>query len=72
VEPLLRANPGLRGDALVAAAVRANNCAAAEQLRHGSAILETLIRERRLVVVGAEYSLESGAVDFFDGVPEGP
>jgi carbonic anhydrase len=35
-------------------------------LRHGSDILETLIRDDGLLIVGAEYSLESGAVDFFD------
>jgi carbonic anhydrase len=43
--------------------------ASANQLRHGSAILERLIADEGLLVVGAEYSLESGLVDFFDGVP---
>ena len=32
-------------------------------------MLEQLIREDGLLVVGAEYSLETGEVDFFDGVP---
>jgi len=50
-------------------AVRANIRASADHLRHGSKILETLIREDGLCVVGAEYSLETGMVDFFDGVP---
>jgi carbonic anhydrase len=49
-------------------AVRANIRASANQLRHGSAILEQLIQENGLLVVGAEYSLETGAVEFFDGV----
>ena len=41
----------------------------AEHLRHGSGILEELEREDGLIIVGAEYSLETGLVDFFDGVP---
>jgi carbonic anhydrase len=51
-------------------AVRANIRASANQLRHGSQILEQLIQKEGLVVVGAEYSLESGLVSFFDGLPE--
>jgi carbonic anhydrase len=44
--------------------------ATAGHLRHGSPLLETLIAEKGLVVVGAEYDLSTGRVDFFDGVPE--
>jgi carbonic anhydrase len=55
---------------LIHEAVRANVRASANHLRHGSEILERLIREGGLLVVGAEYSLESGTVDFFDGVPD--
>ncbi len=39
-------------------------------LRHGSAVLEQLIQNDGLLVVGAEYSLETGIVEFFDGVPK--
>lgn len=53
--------------ALVQRAVRANIRASADHLRHGSHILEQLIRDENLLVVGAEYSLESGVVEFFDG-----
>jgi carbonic anhydrase len=56
--------------ALVRQSVRANIRASANHLRHGSAILEQLIERDGLLVVGAEYSLESGVVDFFDGVDE--
>ena len=56
--------------ALIAQAVRANIRASANHLRNGSQILEELIRTDGLVVVGAEYSLETGVVDFFDGVPD--
>ena len=67
VEPLVRA--GLTGEDLVREAARANVRASANHLRHGSDILEELIQRNGLLVVGAEYSLESGMVDFFDGVP---
>jgi carbonic anhydrase len=56
-------------DHLVPLAVRANIRASANHLRHGSEILEQLIQDEGLVIVGAEYSLETGIVDFFDGVP---
>ncbi len=71
VESLLAT--GLRDDpdALIRDAVRANVRVSASQLRHGSELLESLIARDGLLVVGAEYSLESGVVDFFDGVPVG-
>lgn len=52
-------------------AVRANVRASADHLRHGDRIMEELVMEGRVVVVGAEYELETGAVHFFDGVPAG-
>lgn len=55
--------------ALLRQAIRANVRAAADHLRHGSALLENLIANDGLLVVGAEYSLETGAVEFFDGLP---
>jgi len=57
--------------ALERQAVRANVRVSANFLRHGSQILEHLIEHDELLVVGAEYSLESGVVEFFDGVPAG-
>ena len=70
VETLLATE--LRHDpvALVQQAVRANIRASADHLRHGSEILEQLIQDTGLMVVGAEYSLETGVVEFFDGVPD--
>lgn len=50
-------------------ATRANVRVSANYLRHGSELLEQLIQNDKLRVVGAEYSLETGVVDFFDGVP---
>jgi carbonic anhydrase len=69
VEPLLQTELARDPQALVRQAVRANIRASANHLRHGSALLEQLIAEDGLLVVGAEYSLETGVVDFFDGVP---
>jgi carbonic anhydrase len=57
--------------ALAEHAVRANVRMAANHLRHGSKILEELIERDGLRVVGAEYALETGVVDFFDGLPFG-
>ncbi len=70
VEGLLDTELRQRPDALLREAVRANVRASAHHLRHGSEVLERLIRRDGLFVVGAEYSLETGVVDFFDGLPE--
>jgi carbonic anhydrase len=70
VASLLAAGVGLDREKLLAEAVRSNIRASASHLRHGSDILEQLIRDDGLLVVGAEYSLATGEVDFFDGVPD--
>jgi len=70
VEPLLATELGRDRDALVERAVRANVSVSASHLRHGSEVLEGLVQRGRLLVVGAEYSLETGVVDFFDGVDD--
>jgi carbonic anhydrase len=57
-------------EATMSEAVRANVRASARQLRTGSEVLARLIEREGLRVVGAEYSLETGVVDFFEGVPE--
>ena len=67
VEPLLSGRRVEDPAAIMDEAVRANVRAAVGQLRHGSELLERLIRDEGLLVVGAEYSLESGVVTFFDG-----
>ena len=70
VEALLATELRRDPDALMRHAVRANIRVSANHLRHGSEVLEQLIERNGLLVVGAEYSLETGLVDFFDGVPE--
>ncbi len=53
-------------EALLCNATRANVRASVNQLRHGSETLERLIGEEGLRIVGAEYSLETGVVEFFE------
>lgn len=66
VETVREASPGSDRESVLRAATRANVRLAAEHLRHGSAVLERLIQEHGLLVIGAEYDVESGRVDFFD------
>ena len=57
-------------NALIQHAVRANARITASFLRTESRALRHLIQGDGLLVLGAEYSLETGTVDFFDGVPK--
>ena len=66
VEPIFAGRRDLDPEILLREAVRANVRASVDHLRHGSELLERLIHETGLLVVGAEYSLETGIVDFFD------
>ncbi|GAB3686097.1 carbonic anhydrase [Salinisphaera aquimarina] len=68
VEELLLTD--LRHDhkALIKAAVRANVAKSVAQLRRGSDILEGLISDGTLMIVGAEYAIETGQVEFLDEV----
>ena len=70
VEGLLATDLRHETETLMEQAVRANIRASVDHLRHGSQILEQLIAEDGLAVVGAEYSLRSGVVDFFDAESE--
>ena len=69
VEALMATDLKNDPDALVRYAVRANVRISASHLRHGSEVLEHLIQNEGLEVVGGEYSLETGVVEFFDSVP---
>ena len=70
IEPMLEQSTILDRDALLDSAVKENIRASADQLRNGSRILEKLIRDEGLAVVGAEYSLATGEVEFLDGAIE--
>ena len=68
VQPLFDTDLRNHPERLMESAIKANIRAAANHLRHGSQVLEQLIEKGDLAVVGAEYSLETGEVEFFDGV----
>lgn len=70
LKPLLEADPELDVASLMPRAVRANILASVDRLRHGSEVLRLLARDEGLLIVGAEYSVETGLVDFFHGIPE--
>lgn len=70
VATLLEMGTDLEPDELVQHAVRANIRASVSHLRHGSRHLEQLVQNDGLLIVGAEYSLATGVVEFFDGMPE--
>jgi len=66
VEALLATELKHDPEALVREAVKANVRASVDHLRHGSEILEDLIAGSGVRIVGAEYSLETGLVEFHD------
>ena len=70
IEGLLDSETQLEPDELIHQAVRSNIRSSADHLRHGSEVLEQLIQDDALLVVGAEYSLETGLVEFFHGLPK--
>ncbi|MDH5631410.1 MAG: carbonic anhydrase [Gammaproteobacteria bacterium] len=68
LEPLLLTDLRYKPDELLEASIRANILAATNHLRHGSQMLEELVQQNRLTIIGAEYSLRTGEVEFFDDV----
>lgn len=68
VKPLYDAEPDCDPEVLLNQAIRANILAATNNLRHGSSMLEQYIQAGKLCIIGAEYSLETGVVDFFDDI----
>ena len=66
VEPLLATGLKHDLDTLTQYAVHANIRESVRHLRHGSPMIEQLIQSEGLVIVGAEYALETGCVEFFD------
>jgi len=69
VEPLYRLADGVSDVGHLREWMRANVRASADHLRHGSQLLEELVLAGRLAVVGAEYELETGKVQFLDEIP---
>lgn len=69
VMDLMESGDAMEYEEFVNKAVRANVRYSANALRHGSEIIEELIGIGELLIVGAEYSLDTGVVEFFDGTP---
>lgn len=67
IEGLLNLN--MEEDQLMEQAVRSNTRISTNSLKYGSSSLERMTEEDHLLVISAEYSLETGKVEFFDGVP---
>lgn len=68
VQPLFDANPDSDKAVLLDKAIRANILASTNSLRHGSSMLEQHIQSGAITIIGAEYSIETGEVEFFDGI----
>lgn len=64
--PVLEAQDSDDDEMLLRDAVRANILASADKLTDSSEILEKLVDNGELMITGAEYSLETGEVVFFD------
>jgi carbonic anhydrase len=70
IQPLLSTPLTHDPDLLLRQSVRANIRMSADHLRHGSELLENLSQNAGLLIVGAEYNLETGVVEFFDGLED--
>ena len=70
IQPLLLTSLANDPEELLKHSVRANIRMSADHLRHGSEMLEQMTQKSGLMIVGAEYNLESGVVEFFDGLED--
>jgi len=68
VEPLLLTDLKNKPEELLSASIRANILASTNSLRHGSQLLEKYLQSGKLKIIGAEYCLETGEVEFFDDI----
>jgi carbonic anhydrase len=66
VEPLLETELRNDNDKLIDVAIRANIKYSVNQLRHASERIETYLQQGRIRIIGAEYCLDSGEVEFFE------
>lgn len=69
VEELVSIQGSLDDEALLRHAIRANVRVSTSHLRHGSRLLERASQSDELLIVGAEYDIHTGRVEFFDFPP---
>jgi carbonic anhydrase len=67
LEPVLHDDSDLHDEQIINRCIRANVQASVERLRHGSLIIEQLVDTGDLQIIGAEYSIETGTIKFFEG-----
>ncbi|MBU2865084.1 carbonic anhydrase [Reinekea forsetii] len=66
IETLCESNISEDEEELKKYSIRANVRASVGHIRYSSPILEKLVQQEKVTVVGAEYSLETGVVNFID------
>jgi carbonic anhydrase len=66
IEPFVHTELWSKPEELARQATRANVRASVNQLSHSSDLLEQFIAREGLLVIGAEYDLHSGKVEFFE------
>jgi carbonic anhydrase len=66
IEPLFETELRNQPDKLLESAIHANILASTNNLMHGSPMLEQLVQQGKLRIIGAEYSLATGKVNFFE------
>ena len=69
IESLASTEPAADRATLQQRAMRANVRATVDRLRHDSAALRARVEDGSLAIVGAEYALDSGVVEFLDTLP---
>ena len=68
VEPILQEYGDPHDPAVIDQSVRSNIRASVRRLSHGSRILERRVDAGQLIVIGAQYFIETGHVEFFEGI----
>ena len=68
VQELLNSGANLNKDQLISSACKANIRSSVNQLQHSSEFIEEMVEAGKLAIVGAEYDLETGRVNFLNTV----
>jgi len=69
VKTVMANNTNLDTETLIARSIQENVRNSVKELQANSEILKDILINDDLLILGAEYNLETGAVNFFDGMP---